>query len=446
MHSSSHDAKFGADADSGLPAHVVDIVVLTTDGGLLATLREVCGPQHAIWHAQSADACVDLLVGGRCGILIADLGTLRGDVPALLDRLHSQFPELVLIASGRREDEYSVASLMSDGRIYRFLHKPLSPARANQFVSAATRRYAELRHVEPLMVTTVKAFASRRNWGVIVASVVACLGAIFLLVMWLSSQGPPEPRFTSGSYATTSSQQIADALGRAQIAYLSGRLADPKGDNALEYFQTVLVLQPDHPEALAGIERVIEALESRVRKALEARDAAKGVIALTRLQRARPDHPRIDALRADLIALARGIGSSSAASHTQTERRATATPTIDTAGSNNARDSSNEPSAGIAAAIALRQRGQLIEPPQANAYERLMAVGAVAPDSPDFLAEQQRLVFALLESARTALAAGDLDRAEAFTSRADTLLPGMTTTRTLSQQIAAARAQREAAP
>lgn len=540
MHSSSHDAKFGAVADSGLAPHVVDIVVLTTDGGLLATLREACGPQHAIWHAQTADACVDLLVGGRCGILIADLGTLRGDVASLLDRLHSQFPELVMIASGKRGDEHNVAALMSDGRIYRFMHKPLSPARANQFVNAATRRYAELRHVEPLMITTVKAIAAHRNWGAIAASIVAGLGAFFLLVIWLSANRTPEPVFTSGSYATDSTQRIADALGRAQIAYLAGRLADPKGDNALEYFESVLALQPDHPEAQAGITRVIDALEARVTSALEARDAAKGVVALTRLQRARPDHPRLDELRAELISLARGVGSEATptpprpaeprpARSPPAPEQTAATPNIQAARSSIAVDQLIEPaddnalmylrrardanesasllkivatdlgmrlidkaneadslgddlqaarwsdaarligeefgislpdpndmhtaqdrpidtrekevSDHLAAAIALRQRGQLIEPPQANAYEHLMAVREQFPDSNEFLAEQQRLVFALLESARAALADGDLDRAELLTTRAETLLPGMTTTRTLLQQIEAARAR-----
>ena len=137
-------------AGAGLPGHVLDVVVLTSDPGVLATLREAAGPEHAIWHAPSADTAVDLLVGGRCSILIADLGALRGDAAALLDRLHAQFPELILMATGRRDEEHSVAMLVSDGRIYRFLHKPVSPARANLFLSAATRRYNELRNVEPI--------------------------------------------------------------------------------------------------------------------------------------------------------------------------------------------------------------------------------------------------------------------------------------------------------
>ena len=69
---------------------------------MLATLREAAGPEHAIWHAPSADNAVDLLVGGRCSILIGDLGALRGDAAALLDRLHAQFPDVVLMNRDRK--------------------------------------------------------------------------------------------------------------------------------------------------------------------------------------------------------------------------------------------------------------------------------------------------------------------------------------------------------
>src|SRR4029079_13164394 len=126
--------------------HVLDVVVLTSDPGLLATLREAGGPEHAILHAPSADSVVDLLICGCCSILVADLGALRGDAAALLDRLHAQFPELILMATGRREEEHSVAMLVNHTRISSILHKPVSPARANLFLSAASRRYNELRN------------------------------------------------------------------------------------------------------------------------------------------------------------------------------------------------------------------------------------------------------------------------------------------------------------
>ena len=108
----------------------------------------------------------------------------------------------------------------------------------------------------------------------------------------------------------TTAEQIADQLARGQIAYATGRLADPRGDNALEYYRAVLALQPDHADAQAGVARVVAALETRVRETLQARNARSGVAALAALRRAQPDHPRLDALQAELIAISRSAAAS----------------------------------------------------------------------------------------------------------------------------------------
>src|SRR5262245_54290861 len=145
MQRRQQDAKFSAlNAGGTLAADAIDVVVLSDDGSLLQTLQESAGTTHVIWHAPSPDAAVDLLVGGRCGILIADLNLLGRDAAGLLERLQGQFPELVLLATGRRDEEGVVAGLISKGCVYRFLHKPVSPARADLFLATATRRYREL--------------------------------------------------------------------------------------------------------------------------------------------------------------------------------------------------------------------------------------------------------------------------------------------------------------
>ena len=68
-------------------------------------MREACTSEHSIHHVETAEAAVELLLGGRCGIFIADLGTLHGNAVPLLLRLNAQFPELILMATGRREEE-----------------------------------------------------------------------------------------------------------------------------------------------------------------------------------------------------------------------------------------------------------------------------------------------------------------------------------------------------
>jgi len=460
VHSTRQDPNLAAlQAGAGLPGHVLDVVVLTSDPGVLATLREAAGPEHAIWHAPSADTAVDLLVGGRCSILIADLGALRGDAAALLDRLHVQFPELILMATGRRDEEHSVAMLVSDQRIYRFLHKPVSPARANLFLAAATRRYNELRNAVPVNLTTGKHVAPRSNATGIVAGLVVLLsvaaGGAF---WWQSRKAPvavtPPPRAVG---TLTQEEQIADYLGRGEMALATDRLLNPRGNNAVEYFRAVLALQPDNAGAQTGLERVGMKLEARVLEALQARDPARGATALATLQHAVPEYPRLDALRTELVTLSRSSRSPISvapppAPVKQPPARAPAPASAPAARTpaptpNQASPASLPgPSASELDNVArLRGRGILLEPPANNAYEQLLALRAKYPDSTEVRTEQQQLANVFLERTRTALAAGDVETARAFLSRVDTLAPNLPATKPLQAQLAAAQQQRNLA-
>ncbi|WP_129641670.1 TonB family protein [Peristeroidobacter agariperforans] len=290
------------------PGQIIDVVVLTSDAGLLEALRSSAGSEHALWDVPSADAAVDYLVGGRCDVLIVDLGSLHGDVTSLLERLQAQFPELIFMATGRREEESGVASLLSTGQIYRFLHKPISPGRAFQFLNAATRRYNELADIQPVALQAVRTIARKRPYlGKAIAAGSGVLAAVMAFAIWWHSrdQGLPATLQTTQVSDAPVEDQVKSKLGSAQIAYLSGRLIDPRGDNALQYYRDVLSLDANNADAEAGVQKVIHTLEQRVVKALEERSAPRVVTAWTALQRAAPSHPRLDALRAQLLALSR---------------------------------------------------------------------------------------------------------------------------------------------
>lgn len=486
------------------PGQVLDVVVLTADASLLETLRSAAGSEHALWEAPSANAAVDHLVGGRCDVLIADLGTLGGDVSSLIERLQAQFPELIFMATGRREEEGAVASLLSTGRIYRFLHKPISPGRAFQFLNAATRRYNELRDIQPVALQAVRTITRKRPYlGKAAGAAAGIFAAVIAFTLWQSQE--------QGLPATLQATHVGDApvedvikakLGSAQIAYLSGRLIDPRGDNALEYYKGVLTLQPDNAEAKAGVRKVIDTLEQRVVKALEERSAPRVVTAWTALQRAAPDHPRLDALRAQLLALSRMQRPASAVANNarprtdaQTQLVASDAPAAnvpsaeDDAGDSRlatAQDDSSsaptdaidadaaerelaeaiarelaeqEAAAGgpveeqvaegpsleeeVAAVARLRERGALISPAGNNAFESVMALHQRHPDAELVRSEQQRLAFVLLDRSRTALAANNIDEAGTLIDHANTLIPGMQAVRTLQEQWNAARAERD---
>lgn len=543
MHRREHDASFTAlNAGGANTGHIVDVVVLTTDDSLLATLQDGVGTEHALWHAPSADAAVDLLVGGRCGILIVDLQIIvRGDAAALLERLQNQFPELVLLATGRREEEGTVAGLISKGCVYRFLHKPVSPARANLFLAAATRRHHELsENASPVLAAAKQLTQPSHRIRLIAGGAVVLVLVLTLVLIW--SQRDTQPSAIHASPATTPQPPLSidDELAAAKVALAAGRLSPPHDDNALNHYQAVLSVQADNAAARAGVQQIVDSLAMQVAAALQNRDAPAANQALITLQAAQPKHPRLEVLRAQLLALSRSAKAEASpkpaqkpsatrvrsAPNTALARSRIASgqfiePADDSALSylRQARDQGEDESANkiiatdlgakvldqaqqalaagdvpqaqrlmaaasaidsefelglpdlsavdrqiteqlavspreaagkqlndrLARAIKLRENGQLIEPAGNSAYEALSSLAAENADAPEVRTEQQRLVFALLENTRTALAAGDLDRADALTTHADRLVPGMANTKTLQQQIAATREERVAA-
>jgi TonB family protein len=287
------------------------------------------------------------------------------------------------------------------------------------------------------------------------------------VAIWQTRRNAPEPVAPPRQVGTlTQQEQIADYLARGQMAIVTDRLIEPRGNNALEYFRAVLALQPDNADARAGLLRVGAGLEARVVEALQARNPAHGATALTALQHAVPDYPRLDALRAELLALSRstrtpisaapptapvtkqpaGARASAPAqapaaerSPAQSEPEAAAPKQTPSA----ATPAASGPTAAELDALArLRGRGVLLEPPGDNAYEQLLALREKYPDSNELRTEQQQLAFTFLERTRTALAAGDVATAQTFLSRVDTLVPNMAATKALQAQLAAAQQQR----
>ena len=128
-----------------LASDIVELVVLTTDEIFLQTLREAVGFSRRLWHVPSPDKVSDLLLAGGVGILVLDVNALRQPGLLFITQIKHQFPDLVIVVAGARDAETELARLISDGTVYRFIHKPMSPARARLFADAAVKRYEDLR-------------------------------------------------------------------------------------------------------------------------------------------------------------------------------------------------------------------------------------------------------------------------------------------------------------
>src|SRR5215469_13343351 len=119
------------------------LIALSRDPRLLATLKKVTDPSHVVLAVGSEVDLSSCLLTDQAGVAVIDCPAVATDIGQLIDRLHSQFPELVLIVAGGPQEQGTLAAQITDGSVHRFLHRPVSEQRVRLFVEAAWRRHAE---------------------------------------------------------------------------------------------------------------------------------------------------------------------------------------------------------------------------------------------------------------------------------------------------------------
>jgi hypothetical protein len=288
----------GAKAASqfSMASDIVELIVLTADDLFLATLREAVGEGTRLWHVPSADKVSDMLIAGDVGILVLDGAAINEQIPAFITQIKKQFPELVILYAGTRDDEARLTQFVSNGLVYRFIHKPMSVARAKQFVQAAIRK-----HGDPRTTTTVlpppkpPEPAGNKMPLMIAAGVIAA--ALAAGGLWWY-----------GHAAKSNDQSVANGPGdaadplltKAADALAANRLTEPSGDNALELYMMKLAKTPNDPTARAGIGEVRERLLSRAENALMGERVDEAQSAIDTARKAGVESGRLAFLSAQL--------------------------------------------------------------------------------------------------------------------------------------------------
>jgi TonB family protein len=283
---------------------LVDVVALTADMTLFQSVKEAVGERNPVWRARTADEAADLLITGRCGVLLIDMESVSSRGVALIEQIVEQFPDVVVCVAGTREDEPSLVPLISDGSVYRFVHKPASARRAAMFLQAAIKRHLEHRGGRPAdearsllrSLTRAPAGLSRKY---LLAFVAVCAALVSLLFIGGSPHLPAESQAPMLEHAATptpdpiptvASQRADPVLSRARAALQAGRLESPQGRNALDLFEAVLLAQPDHVEARAGLAKTIDVLLRRARSNAAAGRKAEAERVLQRVLAVVPEH------------------------------------------------------------------------------------------------------------------------------------------------------------
>ena len=224
----------------------VGLLVLSRDEALVHTLRAI-GSEYEVFAVSAESDFASHLLSESTGVAILDASAVASPIERLAERLRAQFPDLVLIVAGSVDDQSALATQITNGTVYRFLHKPVSEQRVRLFVDAAWRRRGE----EQASSDTVTAgtMPSRERPGAGANMLVlggAALAATGLLGGWLllhrSDSQPPKVSAPAAAADTAAPAEprdaaLEDVLARAEKALASGALVSPPGANAADLYR-----------------------------------------------------------------------------------------------------------------------------------------------------------------------------------------------------------------
>ena len=409
------------------------LIVLSNDSALVETLQ-VLGHDHDIFTVGAESDLAAQLIAEHAGVAIIDAAAVTSAVEKLTDRLKTQFPDLVLIVAGGVDDQSALAAQITNGTVYRFLHKPVSEQRVRLFVEAAWRRHGqEHAGFVDTMTTTMVLPAPRRTLPpALLVGGGAALGALALLSVWVALRKPevsrPNGATAAGeaSLATVRDEVLEALLARADRAFAAGAYISPPEENAADLYRQALRRNANDPRAGEGLEKVIDKLLSAAEEQLLAQRIDEAQKLTDQARAIKPDHVRVAFLTAQ-------IGKERERAVLMEARQAAASGNVeqaiavlDGAARQNGRStlvaearreleqkkSDDRITEYLRKSTERMRRGDLVEPSQDNARFYIESARAIAPKDANVRQAERQLGDRLMAEARKSLTAGNVDQAD----------------------------------
>ena len=407
------------------------LIALTRDPQLVAILKKVTDPSHQVVAVGSEVDLSGALLTHQGGVAVIDCAALASATGELIDRLHAQFPELVLIVAGGSGEQGMVSTHVTDGSVHRFLHRPLSEQRVRLFVEAAWRRHAQGGTV-PEAVPAALTPRRRRAAPLIVLAAALALAAPLL---WRALHAPQQaPAEATATHAAPPSDDPAleSLLARADAALVAGALVAPPHENAAELYREALGRNARDPRAVNGLAQVIDRLLASAEGELQQQhlDAAQQLT--DRARAIDPNHARVAFLAAQIGAQRERAVLSKAQRAAAGGDVAGALATLEDAARGEHRSTLVEEARQQLAQKQLDARvadylgrgrdalarGALITPVEDNARFYIESARALAPGAAGVQQATQELIVRLQSEARRALTARNAEQADIWIAAA----------------------------
>ena len=410
------------------------LIVLSRDEALIRTLK-MLGSEYDVFSVSAESDFATHLLGQSTGVAILDASAVASPIERLTERLRAQFPELVLIVAGSVDDQSALATQITNGTVYRFLHKPVSDQRVRLFVDAAWRRHGEEHASGDAGAGT--ALPARERPGAGANMLVlggAATAAVALLGGWLllhrSDDHPPRVSAPSVADTPLSTEPrdavLEDQLARADKALAGGALVSPPGANAADLYAQAARRNPHDSRATNGIEKVIDRLLSAAEAQLLAQHLDEAQKLTDEARAIKPEHVRVAFLLAQIgkereratLAQARQAASSGNIEQALSVLDGAARDGQHSTLVTEARQELEQKKLDervhdyVSRANDRMRTGDLVEPAQDNAQFYIDSARALAPNDAEVKQTQRQFLDRLVSEAHKALLAGNADQGE----------------------------------
>ena len=381
------------------------ILVLSRDAGLVETVRKAAPRGVSVTAAPDLDQVADKLPVLRPGVLLADTAS-TADVASLVAQLTQHFPELVVVIAGKREDSASLMQLTAAGRIFRFLLTPLSHGQTRLALEAAVHQHLDLRNAGVRQGLGVSGGdGGKKNYvmtyGALAAGLLVVIGGIWFGVKQFTGEpaAAPTPAQTLANTAQPGGvpdkpDPVQAELALAVEAFNQGKLLEPAGESALDYYRSALALDPKSDAAKAGIRSVADKILQRAEVALTSEKVEEAIRNIELARDIDASHPRL-AFMDTQIARERERLKLSLAAETGNRIRTLVNQAIDRMDS-----------------------GRLLTPAGNTASDAVLEARRLDPTDPTVAQTIRDLTAQLIDEARKSLASSKTDEAQAYINAA----------------------------
>ena len=455
-------------------AGVANVFVLSSDALLIDIVHRAAAgqpPVVAVVHWRELIAAVE---ANRCDVVLLDVDHLGLGIAKRLVELQPYATRVVTLVAANRNDAQALIGFLADHKVHRLLIKPAPLGQTRLILESAVTRCVQLRQdtegqqpsppEQPVPLPRRIVALAQTHWArqpharSLLAAAILVAGLIGLTQVLksrspaiaepaaseLDASGTPQapamargkPSIAALTVGLATPGGMADRYGEqlagARQAFAAGRLAEPRGDNALDYYLGILIVEPEHGAASEELEGVLEALFTQAEAALldGSLDAAAGVLAHVR--RAEPNSARLAFLEAQLQRLARD---------TDPAKDKVAAGDAADAASVAASSVSNELASLLTIAAARIERGQLLTPAGDSARDYIARATALGPSDERVVAVRAQVASAVVGSAQRVLASGDFEQSARLSRTARDLGAEAPSLAALDAAISAARAE-----